>query len=800
MFRSQTPLMQELVRSMTALSKLAIPGLPPIMFWMMLAVAPVAAQTAWTVEGRVTDGESGEPVVGATVRLLSDSTAAGKVLRGGVSNREGMYALRDMPAGQYFLNVRSVGFGAWSAPVEIGEKREVHLNVRLHRKDIMGDGVTVEARRQMAMGKVSVVELPSEFVARMPSLGGEADIFRALQLMPGVKSIGEISSGLYVRGGSPDENLTLLDGTVIYNPSHVGGFLSSFNNDAVRDVKLVKGSFPAEYGGRLSSVLDVTMRDGTAGHISGTAGISLLSSRLALYGPLSDNATFMVSGRRMYLDLIAPFVPAADTIPRYYFYDLNGRIGWKPSINDQVSVSGYIGRDRLTSSPEEPVPFTMVWGNSLANARWSHVFSPVISIAGQLGFSGYEVENLFHYRDSLDIVRSSFRSASAIHDITFRADLTAHPDSTQEVKAGFELISHATLSESGYEYPDSDSTLHPHTADAVEFGLYLQNKLNLTDALTMDYGGRLSWFSGGAYLQAEPRLSLKYAPGVDISLLAAFSLSHQYMHLVARNDLPLPSDTWFMSTGIDQPEQAMQGSLGIEWNLMDNMFLLSAEGYYKQMDNLYDYRESADFSADILLDSNLVRGGGSAYGVELFLNKKIGPVTGWIGYTLSWTTRAFAYLNQGRPFYPRYDSRHDVSVVAACKLNDRWELSATWTYVTGQPYTFAGGQYQFPGLRDEYHPHVSIISRFDYPGRNSHRLPAFHKLDLNATYSFRLFDIPWQFSMNIYNAYNHRNIFSQYAEQSIDFDPITGAPTQRLELHQVSLFPILPTVGLSCTF
>lgn len=768
----------------------------------MLLISLLAASRAGaftTISGIVTEQGSGEAVIGATVALYADSTAGSKPLRGAISNKFGFYSITDVKPGTYFLTVRSIGFSLYRREVTIDES-PIRLDIRMESRDVHSKEIVVQAEREAGRtGTISSVELKPQFVQQMPSLGGEPDIFRTLQLLPGVKSGSEISSGLYVRGGSPDQNLILLDGVIVYNPLHLFGFLSAFNSDAVRDIKLVKGAFPAEYGGRLSSVIDMTMREGNKEKVSGSVGINLINSRLTVEGPIGEDASFMLSGRRMYLDLVLLAAANPDEVPRYYFYDLNGKLNYKLSESDHLYLSGYFGNDILSAPPTDQDNFSIGWGNSTGNLRWMHIVSPTLFTNFSAIFTDFTFSSLLEEKTESGTTRSGFKSVSGIRDITLRGEAQYFAGEDHIIKTGVEVTNHrfradATAEISQFGSIDRDPTI----LTSLDAALYAQDEWRITDQLSSNIGARLYYFEGGNNLRIEPRLALAYSLTDAVTLKGAFSVGNQFLHLISRNDITLPTDVWFPSTSTIEPSEALQGVLGVETYLSDREYLLSVEGYYKKMYNLLEYKDTASFSLDVPLETSFTSGDGEAYGVELFLNKQIGALTGWIGYTLAWTRRTFPELNDGKPFYPRYDRRHDVSLVLTYRIGESWELGASWVYGTGQAYTVATGQYAFQPPEDNYYQNGDF--HLDYSERNGYRIPAFHKLDLNFMHSFSWFGLPWQLSLNVYNAYNRRNVFAQYATHEFVIDPNTGLLTNKIVLKRVTLFPVIPTVGLSFKF
>lgn len=752
----------------------------------------------YTVSGVVTDSTSGETVVGAAVYITKDSVS--KPLRGAITNKFGFFSIPNIADGTYILNVSLIGYKKQRVPIVVSGKTK-RIDVSIVSQARQAQQVTVTADKETPTSTISTVTVTPQFIQQMPSLGGEVDVFRVLQLLPGVKSASEISSGLYVRGGSPDQNLTLLDGVIVYNPSHLGGFLSTFNSDALKDIKLIKGGFPAEYGGRLSSVLDLTMREGTKEKISGTAGISLIASRAMVEGPINKESTFMISGRRMYLDvLLAMLSPASrDETPTYYFYDLNAKVNYKLGENDRLFVSGYFGKDVLAEPKRERdqgSTFGIDWGNSTANIRWMHIHSDEVFTNFSAIYTDYSFNTSFGEHNPNTSSDFTFSTLSQIRDYMARGELQYFPAAEHRIKAGFETILHKfTANASDSLAPNSNELIfRATTKNAFEGALYVQDEWDATENLTTNLGGRLYYFNQGNYFQFEPRLSAAYSLTPESRINASFAMAHQFLHLIVRNDIALPTDLWFPSTETIKPSRSIQGTLGYETTLNDNEYKLSVEAYYKDMRNLYEYRDTANFSLGLPLESQFTVGRGEAYGAEVFLNKQVGSFTGWIGYTLSWTKRYFDELNNGKPFYPRYDRRHDVSIALTYRIGESWELGATWVYGTGQAYTMPTGVYVIPN-----YPNNGLFGdriRYDYSERNGYRLPAFHKMDLNFMHSFSWFKLPWQVSINIYNAYNHKNPFAQYI--ATEYDNTTQS--SKKVVKQITLFPLIPTFGLSVKF
>lgn len=764
---------------------------------LLCAAAPAKAQEALrpastgTIGGMVRDSVTGEAVIGANVVLFPGDGASptSRPLRGTSTNKFGIYSLPGVPPGTYLLQAQSVGYARTSATVQVrAAERNVRTDVRLAPEDVRMAEIVVEAQGSGALEQLpGVVGISPAAIKNVPSVSGESDLLRTLQLLPGVAEASEISTGLYVRGGSPDQNLTLLDGVSLYNPTHLGGFLSTLNTDAINGVDLIKGPFPPEYGQRLSSVLDVTMRDGTQERVRGLAGASTIAVRGMVEGPISEDVTFMLSGRRMFLDLFYPLFYEENEVPDYGFYDISAKLSASLSSNDRLSVSGFLSRDDLGQPPGSgEVWFNVFWRNGVASARWTHIASPTVFWTLTGAWTHYNFSSRV-VKDGTPINFSDLNVNSEVNDATVRWELQAAAGTDHTLQGGIEAVGHDFTTAVGDNIrTGGEVVLNELPASSMELSGYVQDRWSPSPRFSTTFGARVTWFADGDYLRAEPRLSASYALTAEVSVKAAFAAAHQFVHMVPRNEIAVPTDAWLLSNSAIPPSRIMQGSLGTEAAFDDGAYRLTVDGYYKSMEDLNEWREGADFGPGVNLEEQLTRGDGEAYGVEVFFEKRMGRLTGWIGYALAWTRRTFPELNGGRPFNPVYDRRHDITFVAVYRLGEAWEFGATWMFGSGQPYPFPTGVYTFP---DPSGGGGEIL--IDYAEKNIYRLPAFHKLDLAFVYKFGMFQLPWQLSLNIYNAYNHSNAYAQY----LSFAP-DGTPT----LQEVSLFPILPSIGLSVAF
>ncbi|MCU0426177.1 MAG: TonB-dependent receptor [Candidatus Kapabacteria bacterium] len=750
--------------------------------------------------GTVTESQSGEAIIGANVLVFRDSSgvAAGSIIAGARTNTFGFFSLPQLPYGSYIVLVRAVGYTV--APKALTVSEEITpsgIRLKAERKNVHLDSVTVSGKRsgQSFAPSISIVDISMETVKTMPALGGEPDVYRTIQLMPGVKVANEVSGGLYIRGGSPDQNLTMLDGIPVYNPLHLGGFLSTFNSDAISNTRLIKGAFPAEYGGRLSSVIDITMKEGTKEKFSGSGGVSLLASRLLLEGPIGDKATFMISGRRTYLDLLAGLISGGQS-PDYNFHDVNAKFNWTLSDNDRIFVSGYLGQDFL-APPRNPGNedglFFSQWGNYTGQLRWTHIFSPTLFTK----FTAFTTSHNFGldtYRRNIRTEERSFRFGinSRLQDFGFRAEAETFFAGGHALKMGVDGVLHnfTTIARDSLPRPDFLRNLNQNLS-SWETSAFIQDEWSPSPMLSTNFGVRVSHFQSGNHFFVEPRASVVFNLSEHFSLNAAFAGSSQFLHLLAQPapNILVPTDAWFPSNERIRPSYSTQYVLGAKYSDTEERLEIAAEVYYKFLQNIYDYKDSLLFSNFVIpVESAITLGNGEAYGLEIFIQKTLGSITGWLGYTLSWTTRTFPDINQGRPFFPRYDRRHDISAMVMFPLGEQWDFSATWVFGTGQAFTMPSSTVELPILLPvQQDPRTQVTTlRNIVTERNSFRLPPFHKLDVNFIYKFQWFSLPFHLSLSVYNVYSRQNP---------DFARL-GYTSNGNVLFIDSIFPIIPTVGL----
>ena len=791
-------------------------------------IVPAAYAQTYTLNGYVRDAQSGEPLIQATV--LNTATGAGVA-----TNRYGYYSLTLPTTDTLRLRFSYVGYAP--ATLRLALRQDTVINLELTSNNLLEEVVVqapedaVHERTQM-----SVVSVRPEQVQTLPALLGEADILKTLQLMPGVQSGNEGTTGLYVRGGSPDQNLILLDGVPVYNVSHLFGFFSVFNPSSISYIELIKGGFPARYGGRLSSVLDIRMKEGNMKQFAGEASIGIISGSASIEGPIvKDKASFIISGRRTYLDLVAKpllkeFAGNDDDEVGYYFYDLNAKVNARLGQKHHVYLSAYTGNDDAQISDQRDRfadrvqtisndNFDLQWSNLTTAFRWNYVISPRWFSNTTLTYSRYDYNNDVTYettrrgilesgdpeqeREDTTYNFSRQRYRSSIKDWAGRIDVNFLPNPQHDIQAGVSLIQHRfnpgavnyvfdTLGTD--DIVAGDTVLGSAIIDALEGFVYLEDQWQLFPRFSMNVGVHASAFQveNETYTSLQPRVSMRYLLGETLALKASYARMTQYIHLLTNAGLGLPTDLWVPATERIRPQQAWQGVIGLAKTLPSGL-QVSLEGYYKTMDNLLEYRDGADF-LDVEEDwqDKVVVGEGRSYGAELLVEQRTGRLTGWLGYTLSWTDRQFDEVNFGERFPFRYDRRHDISLTGSYQWTKKLTVSATWVFGTGQAVTLPVSSYDPIEIADFYfRDEVSEGDIEEIRGRNGFRMQPYHRLDLNIQHRK---EKKWGeriWTLGVYNAYNRRNPFF------IDRDTFEDGTKQFV---QYTLFPILPAISYRLRF
>jgi len=766
------------------------------------------SQTKFKISGYVRDSATRETLIGATLQVVE----TGRSLS---TNQYGFFSITVIE-GDYNLNAFSIGY------VPLSQKFQVHkdviIDVLLSSNQLLSSEIIISATKKDANVKnaqMGQIELSMNKIKSLPVLFGEVDPLKTLQLFPGITNSGEGNSGIYVRGGGPDQNLLLLDDAVVYNSGHLFGFFSIFNGDAIKNISIIKGGMPAQYGGRLSSVLDVAMKDGNMKKFQVDAGIGSIATRLSLQGPIKkDKSSFIISTRRTYIDALAkPFIKKGSQFSGsgYYFYDLNAKFNYRFSSKDRLYVSGYFGRDVFDFvNNKRQFDVNINWGNSTVTMRWNHVFRKNLFVNTTLLYNDYNF--IFGARQKyFDLTLNS-----GITDFTYKSDFDLYASDAHKLKFGVQLTRHI-FSPSFFSGRQDTVVLKNNLVQkkySNDLSAYIQDDWDLSSKVKINYGARWSgfqqigpfkkytsdqfdnhldsvYYSSNStvkfYNGIEPRGTIRYSLNNTTSLKGSVTKNFQYIHLVSNAGTTLPTDIWVPSTLRVKPQISWQYASGIFKNFKDNTYETSIELYYKSMQNQIEYKEGFTPSSRDT-EQDFVFGKGWSYGAEFFINKAKGRFTGWIGYTLAWTWRKFPEINNGKAYPAKYDRRHDLSLVGMYDLTPKWKLSAVFVYATGNATT----------LPEKFFIVEGVLTQ-QYSTINKYRLSPYHRLDLSATYTpsrneSRKLNASWVFS--VYNAYNRKNPYFYYFDQ-------TGsayAGTLEVQAKQVSLFPVIPSVTYNVKF
>lgn len=754
------------------------------------------AQQTYSVSGTVKDKKNGELLIGVSVKVSEDPTI------NVVANEYGFYSL-SLPQGNYTLIISYPGYQDFEQKINVDQN--IKLDLPLLPAETVAKAIDevvitgIKKDKNLTSAQMGAETLSIKNIEKLPVLFGEKDVMKTIQLLPGIKSNGEGSSGFSVRGGATDQNLILLDEAPVYNASHLLGFFSTFNSDALKDASIIKGNSPAQYGGRLSSVLDVKMKDGNNKDYNVNGGIGLISSRLSVEGPIQkEKSSFIVSGRRTYADL---FLKTNKDYKdnKLYFYDLNLKANYQINENNRIYLSGYFGRDVLGLGDT----FNTDWGNTTATLRWNSIISSKLFSNTSFIYSNYD------YKISLKNDDTVFDLNSKIRDWNLKQDFTWFAGNKHSVRFGLQSIYHTLTPSSASGTTVSSFTRNPRYS--WENAVYINDDYKATEKLTINYGARLSMFSvlggdtfntyengvltdskflekgkfGKTYVNIEPRISANYRINEVSSVKGGYSRNTQNLHLLSNSNSGNPTDQWIGSSYTVKPEIADQISLGYSRNFNNNNYELNAEIYYKDMKNQIDFKNGAQIGFDTGADveSELLFGKGRAYGLELIAKKKSGKLTGWISYTLSKTERKINGINNNEWYNARMDKTHDLSIVATYQLNPKWSFSGLFVYSTGNAVTFPTGKYELNGQ-----------TIFQYSNRNADRMPAYHRMDLSATYepsTNKRFRGSWTFG--IYNLYGRENAYTINFEDNPDRPGTTRA-------MQTSLFRWVPNITYNFKF
>ncbi|MCU4174592.1 TonB-dependent receptor [Carboxylicivirga sp. N1Y90] len=748
------------------------------------------AQNKFTISGRVSEADTGEDLIGVTI-YTSDQA------NGTMTNTYGFYSLT-LPEGDYQILFSFIGYQTQTISISLTSNQQI--NVELGNADTKLNEVVVKAEKKdenLSATKMGVEKLDMKDVGKLPVLFGERDVLKTIQLLPGISTVSEGGNGFSVRGGSIDQNLILLDEAPVYSASHLMGFFSVFNPDAIKGMTVYKGGIPANYGGRAASVLDITMRDGNSKNFSASGGIGLISSRLTLEGPIvEDKVSFIVSGRRSYADIAAKSAGIIESGADLYFYDLNAKLNYKINDKNRLFLSGYFGLDDFGFED-----MGMNWGNTTGTLRWNHLFSNKLFFNATFIYSNYNYGFNFGDKGSM---------SSGIKDYGLKLDFTLYANANNTMKFGSDDTYHNFYPGEFLFEENTIPDIKVAKKQALENSIYFTNTQKINSKLTADYGIRLSFFEQlgegynttyndnnqiidqeyfakgkimQTYFEPEPRVSLNYRMNTKSSVKASYNRMAQYMHMLSNSTSGQPTDTWMPSTSNVRPTTVDQYSIGYFRNFNDNTFKFSIESYYKNMNDITDYKDGTEVMLNEDIESYILQGKGRSYGAEFYLKKKYGKLTGWLSYTLSKTENQIDGINQGNWYNSAYDKTHDISIVASYQLSKRVSLSTNWVYYTGNAVTFPSGKYEFDNNQIPY-----------FTERNGYRMPDYHRLDLNLHLEgkgTKRFNSSWDFSL--YNAYNQMNAYSINFRESVDEPGST-------EAVKLSLFGIVPSITWNFKF
>ena len=753
-------------------------------------ISTVSAQSTVVVSGSVRDKQTGESLIKAVVRIQELPNA------GIISNEYGFYSLT-LPKGNYSVVVSQVGYETLVQKIKLDSSQTI--NFSLQTKNVLKEVVVESSRKNdnLTKAQMGTETINMAAISKVPVIFGEKDLLKTIQLLPGVKSAGEGNSGFFVRGGGADQNLILLDEAPVYNATHLLGFFSTFNSDAIKDATIIKGNSASQYGGRLSSVLDVKMKEGNNQDYVVNGGIGLISSKVSVEGPLQKNkSSFILSGRRTYADM---FLKATEKFKDniLYFYDLNAKANYQIDAKNKIYVSGYFGRDELGLGQE----FGIDWGNKTGTIRWNRIISNKLFLNTSLIYSDY------NYNVKLKNGETNFNINSNIKDVNLKQDYTFYANGTNTLRFGFNTILH-TITPSTFSGTVINS-VSKEGRNGLENALYLTNNYRASNQLTIDYGVRLSMYTlmggdvyniyengvinssiklnkssfGKTYVNPEPRITTNYRISDETSIKAGYARNVQHLHLLSNSVASSPSDQWIGNSYNIKPEIADQISVGYVTKVFKSNFEFTTEAYYKYLQNQIDYKDGAEINTVSDVESVLLYGIGRAYGLEFLLKKKEGRLTGWIGYTLSKTERKIEGINENNWYNARQDRTHDISVVGIYDLNSKWSISGVFVYNTGDAVTYPTGKYTIQGQ-----------TLYQYAARNANRMPAYHRLDFSATYEknkTKRMHGSWNFSL--YNVYGRENAYR------ISFKDDPNDPT-RTQIIRTALFKWVPSVTYQFKF
>jgi hypothetical protein len=739
----------------------------------------------FTISGNIKDAKSGEAIIGASIFITNYKSGTN-------TNTYGFYSITFKASDTLGVVFSSLGYQPQIKKMLGRQNQVVDIYLTENISDLQE--VVVKASRNddnIQKTQMGIIDVPMKLANSLPVVLGERDIMKIIQLLPGVQAGNEGTTGFYVRGGNTDQNLVQLDEATVYNPNHLFGLFSTFNSNALNRVTLIKGGFPAQYGGRLSSVLDITMKEGNNKKLAVQGGIGLISSNITIEAPLKkEKGSFIVSGRRTYVDLLAkPFIKGIG----YTFYDLNAKINYQITPKDKLFLSGFYGNDNANYTGASSLNYGIDFGNSAATLRWNHLFSQKLFSNTSLIINNYHL--------GLSTLQSGYVAQiySSIKDMNAKTDFEFYPNQNHNIRFGLNYSYHTFAPLSASAKIPKNGVIPKFNTDSLaktytnELALYVNDEIKVSPKFSLNIGLRVPYFytKDVSYQYFEPRLSSKISLNAETSLKISYSVMNQFLHLIPNSTASLPTDIWIPASKITAPQQSKQISLGLFKNFKENTFKTSIEVYYKDMKNQALFKEGTLLTQGASIENSLTFGKGYSYGAEIYIEKATGRLNGWLAYTLSWTNQTFKDLNFGKEFPFAYDRRHNLSLVGSYELSKKWTLSGAFVFNTGRPYTLPVGRVDVGYGGTLYNGTYA-----DYSERNNYRLNNLHRLDISAIYKKprklfgKKYDSEWVFG--VYNLYSRRNPYFVY----LSTDEITKLP----KATQVSLLPAIPSVSYNFKF
>ncbi|WP_282081344.1 TonB-dependent receptor [Aquimarina algiphila] len=769
------------------------------MFWLLFlclyqGFCQEKVSKKYTISGYIKEAGSQEYLPTVSIYIPNSSV-------GTTTNDYGFFSLT-VPEGIHDMVISFIGYGTIKKNINLTSDLVLNFDMKLETESL--EEVIIDSDRgvnESQVTQMSVVSIKPSEIEDIPAILGEKDVIKALQLLPGIQRGNEGSAGFFVRGGTPDQNLIILDEAPVYNSNHLFGIFSVFNGDAIKSIETFKGGFPARFGGRLSSVLKIDTKNGNKERFSGKVNVGLISTSVLLEGPINKGKTsFVFSGRRTYADLLTkPFQPS-DFKVGYHFMDLNFKIHHVFNEKNKLYWSNYFGQDRFNAVDKfegDDLKTKLGWGNITSTLRWNHQFSDKFFSNTSLIFSNYNFGIKLDEKFNNEIF--NFKTSSGINDYGVKADFDYYPNPKHSIRFGLASTYHNFIpKQSKIRQTGEDNVDITQNIESIESALYLEDDWKITNTISVSPGLRLTHFQFKStdYLNFEPRATIAWNVKPDLAVKASYAKMNQYIHLLSNSGIGLPTDLWVSSTDQLKPQVSQQYALGIAKDFLDQGYALTLEGYYKKMDDVISYKEGASFllledletGKEIDWEENITTGQGWAYGAELLLRKKTGKLTGWLGYTLSWSERQFDELNQGRKFFSRYDRRHDISLVGIYKPSDRITLSGTWIYSTGNNFNLLDKESL--SSASNFPIRIPQLSRGTTPfstERNNFRGESYHRLDLGIQFHKKLAknrERTWGFS--VYNIYGRKNPFFYYFKDA--------------KLTKVSILQFIPSFNYTYKF